>query len=64
MSTLGYGDLTPTTFDEKVFITAVALLSCFTFAYSMSNVGEILKEFGRAKAEFKEKMGFLNIYMD
>jgi hypothetical protein len=47
MSTLGYGDITPKTYLEKVFAIVLVLLSCFVFAFCMNSVGEILKEMGR-----------------
>lgn len=64
MSTLGYGDITPKTYIEKIFTIVLVLLSCFVFAFCMNSVGEILKEMGREESLFKEKMGYFNIYME
>ena len=39
-------------------------MSSFVFAYSMNSIGEILKEMGRKESKFKERMGYLNDYME
>ena len=49
---------------EKQFMTGVVLLSCFVFAYCMSSIGEILKDFGKQKQLFKEKLQSLNSYLE
>ncbi len=36
MVTLGYGDIVPISNIEKIYVTFVALVGCFFFAYSMS----------------------------
>jgi len=64
MSTLGYGDITPKNYIEKIFTIVLVLLSCFIFAFCMNSVGEILKEMGKQESQFKEKMGCLNMYME
>jgi C4-dicarboxylate transporter len=35
---------------EKAFVSVIALLSSFIFAYSMNSIGEILKEMGRKES--------------
>lgn len=39
MITVGYGDITPVTFVEKVFIMVMTLISCGVFAYIVNTVG-------------------------
>lgn len=43
MTTVGYGDITPSTEYERGFIIFVALLSTNVFAYSFSQISEIVK---------------------
>ena len=45
-TTLGYGDVVPVNTTEKLFVITAALLSSVIFAYSMNNIGEILKDLG------------------
>jgi len=42
MITVGYGDITPTTDSERVFVIVVTLLSCGVFAYSVNSIGTII----------------------
>jgi hypothetical protein len=46
MTTMGYGDVIPLNTREKVFVIVTALISSVIFAYSMNNIGEILKDLG------------------
>lgn len=42
----------------------MALISSIIFAYSMNNIGEILKDLGVRSAFFRTKMVYLNQYME
>ena len=46
MTTIGYGDVIPVNPKEKIFVICIALISSVIFAYSMNNIGEILKDLG------------------
>ncbi|KAL4474474.1 hypothetical protein ABPG72_016152 [Tetrahymena utriculariae] len=63
MTTIGYGDITPITYRERIFALVFCLLSCFLFAFTMGSIGEILKQFSLKGEEFKQKMEMLNHYM-
>ncbi|EAS01569.2 cation channel family protein (macronuclear) [Tetrahymena thermophila SB210] len=63
MTTIGYGDITPYTFRERIFALVFCVLSCFLFAFTMGSIGEILKQFSLKGEEFKQKMEMLNHYM-
>lgn len=43
MITIGYGDITPITVYERSFVIFVTLISCGVFAYSVNQIGIILK---------------------
>ncbi len=64
MVTLGYGDVVPISMFEKIYVVAITLVGCFVFGYSMNQIGEILKELGKKKNVFKQKMYSLNCYMN
>ncbi|KAL4484634.1 hypothetical protein ABPG74_019811 [Tetrahymena malaccensis] len=63
MTTIGYGDITPFTYRERIFALVFCILSCFLFAFTMGSIGEILKQFSLKGEEFKQKMEMLNHYM-
>ena len=39
MITVGYGDITPVTNKEKIFIIFITLISCAVFAYAVNTIG-------------------------
>ena len=41
--TIGYGDITPKTDFEKIYVVIVALLVCGVLGYSISTIGNIFK---------------------
>jgi len=40
MITIGYGDITPITTIERIFVILITLLSCGVFAYSLNQIGK------------------------
>ena len=44
MITVGYGDITPITNAEKIYVIFFTLISCGVFAYSVNTIGSIFRE--------------------
>ncbi|EWS72989.1 cation channel family protein (macronuclear) [Tetrahymena thermophila SB210] len=63
MTTIGFGDISPITYRERIFTLIFCILSCFLFAFTMGSIGEIVKQFSLKGEEFKQKMEMLNHYM-
>jgi hypothetical protein len=42
MCTVGYGDISPTTYRERIFVIFMCLLASFLFAFSMNSIGKII----------------------
>ena len=63
MTTIGYGDILPTTFAERIFASFVCVLSSFMFAFSMSSISDIIKSFSQKNEDYKIKMALVNMYM-
>ncbi|KAM3146812.1 hypothetical protein pb186bvf_000966 [Paramecium bursaria] len=61
--TIGYGDISPTTDIEKIYVVSVALLVCGVLAYSISTIGNIFKQMSEKQDLFKTKMKILIRYM-
>lgn len=54
MVTVGYGDITPQNVKERLFTIGLIVIACGMFAYSVNEVGNIVKEMYRdEKNEFK-----------
>ena len=52
MVTVGYGDNTPISPKEKVYVIMQASLSCGVFAYCINTIGELFNEIQRKKSRF------------
>lgn len=53
MITVGYGDIAPVNSVEKIYTIFMNLLSCGTFAYAISCIGQIFSEQALNESEFK-----------
>lgn len=60
MTTVGYGDITPNTDNEKVFVMICMLIACGFFAYTVGSIGSILNRSNMMASEFKEKILHIN----
>ncbi|KAL4462117.1 hypothetical protein ABPG74_000962 [Tetrahymena malaccensis] len=64
MATIGYGDIHPVNTQEMIYASAVSLISCGIFGYSISQIGEIVAAIQERKETFKKKMLILNRQMN
>ena len=55
MATIGYGDITPITVNEKIFVTFCMLLACGVFSYIIGYLGSIFDKSETIIADFKTK---------
>ena len=39
MSTIGYGDITPQSLSEKLYVIVMVLVACGVFAYAVNTIG-------------------------
>jgi len=51
MSTIGYGDRTPKTSAEKIFVVFMSIVACGVFGYSISAISSILQEMNKKDEE-------------
>lgn len=63
MTTIGYGDITPTTNPEKIYAMLMMILSSGVFGYTMNRIGNILQSFNETSLEYKIKLFQINQYM-
>lgn len=63
MATVGYGDITPYTNNEKMFVMLAMIISWGLFAYSVGSIGTIVNRPNLLSAEFRTKMLHINQFM-
>ncbi|CAD8147720.1 unnamed protein product [Paramecium pentaurelia] len=54
--TVGYGDLTPQSAYEQLFVILVAMSLCGMLGYTISNIGEIYRSMNEKKQQYKTQM--------
>lgn len=64
MFTVGYGELSPVTTNEKIFQIFVMLISNFIFAYIVGNIEKILSIYYDAQVIFREKTIHIQYFLD
>jgi hypothetical protein len=40
--TVGYGDITPSTSVEKIYVTLIVMIGCGLFSYIINTIGSII----------------------
>ncbi|EAR98954.3 cation channel family protein (macronuclear) [Tetrahymena thermophila SB210] len=63
MVTVGYGDITPISLQEKIFVIFMVAYSCGVFGYIVSSIGNIFTERAQVKAKFKSQLVDIIQYM-
>lgn len=53
MLTIGYGDIVPTTDNEKIFVIFTLIVACATFAYIVGSIESIFERQDVIIADFK-----------
>jgi hypothetical protein len=64
MTTVGYGDIGPTSAIERLFTIAAMIIACALFGYSMNTIGLIFQEINSEKLQAKEKIRSVKNYMN
>ncbi|CAD8107224.1 unnamed protein product [Paramecium primaurelia] len=61
--TVGYGDIVPQTDLERIFVILMAMVICGLFGYTISSIGNILRQLTEKEQIYKQKMMQLNNYV-
>lgn len=60
MVTVGYGDITPSTTQERIYTMCAMMLASGVFAYTINSIGTIVSRYNILAGQFREKMIFVN----
>lgn len=63
LTTVGYGDITPTTEIEIIFTLMVMFLGISMYAYIIGNVSSLISNIDAAQARYREKLNQIHAYM-
>ncbi|CAK66966.1 unnamed protein product (macronuclear) [Paramecium tetraurelia] len=61
--TVGYGDIVPQSDLERIFVILMAMVICGLFGYTISSIGNILRQLTEKEQIYKQKMTQLNNYV-
>lgn len=63
LTTVGYGDITPTTEIEIIFTLLVMFMGVSMYAYIIGSVSSLISNLDAAKARYREKLDQIQTYM-
>ena len=64
MTTIGYGDVVPSTLIERIFCSIMMLVGAFAYGYIIGAVGNVITQANEKKNKFYALMGELNSFLD
>ncbi|KRX06770.1 Cyclic nucleotide-binding protein [Pseudocohnilembus persalinus] len=64
MSTIGYGDISPQTTSERIYIMIISIISCGVFGYSLNILTQIFSEITDKNQEFRKYKLIVLRYMN
>ncbi|CAD8090709.1 unnamed protein product [Paramecium sonneborni] len=61
--TIGYGDIVPQTDLERLYVILMAMVICGLFGYTISSIGNILRQLTEKEQQFKQQMMHINNFL-
>ena len=59
MTTVGYGDVSPLTMNERMYAMLAMGISAGVFAYTIGNIGQMVSRFNLLAAQYRAKMTYV-----
>jgi hypothetical protein len=63
MTTVGYGDITPITNNEKIYAMFSMIVACGVFAYTVGSIGSLVSKQNAMENAYREQVVAVNRYM-
>lgn len=63
IATVGYGDITPITLNEKLFAMMTMIMSSGVFAYTVGSIGSLISKQNATENTYREQVVAVNSYM-
>jgi hypothetical protein len=63
IATVGYGDITPITLNEKMFTMMTMIMSSGVFAYTVGSIGSLISKQNASENSYREQVVAVNSYM-
>jgi hypothetical protein len=63
MVTVGYGDITPATSQERLFAIFNMIMSVGMYAYTINFIGTTVAKYNTLAAKYEERMKYVNKFM-
>lgn len=63
ISTVGYGDLSPVTSIEMLFVIAYTLLGSIVMGYNLNAIGNLIEKLGESDKIYDDKLKRINKFM-
>lgn len=63
MNTVGFGDIVPQNYTERVYSIFFIYVACGMFAYTINSIGIIVQDINKGKKTFKRNLHLINGYM-
>lgn len=63
MNTVGFGDIVPQNYTEKIYAIFFIYVACGMFAYTINSIGIIVQDINKGKKIFKRNLHLINGYM-
>lgn len=64
MITVGYGDITPVSYEERIFVIIMTIFSCGIFGFVVSSIGNLFSQIQIKNAEYKQQKYEISNYME
>ena len=63
MTTVGYGDITAITINEKIYAMFAMIVACGVFAYTVGSIGSLVSKQNAMENAYREQVVAVNRYM-